>query len=275
MLRQIITSTQKYNFHSHTQFCDGRATIAEMAEAVANAGFTHWGFTPHSTVPMPTSCNMLAENVPAYLAEVDRVKKLYHGHVNFYTSMEIDYLGDKWGATNPYFDSLPLDYRLSSVHFVPSLVTGEEIDIDGRPEAFFVKMKEHFDNDIRYVVDKFYERSKEMLQAGGFDILGHFDKIGFNASQYQPGIEDEPWYHRHIDEMTDLILSSDVITEINTKALNQNNRLFPSPRFSQRLIDARVPLMVNSDAHYPDRINAGRDEAFSLLEKHGYRIPQP
>ena len=275
MLRSIINSTRRYNFHSHTQFCDGRAPISEMAEAVVAAGFKEWGFTPHSIVPMKTSCNMADENLSAYFAEMNRIKDLYAGRVNFYTSMEIDYLGDRWGAANKIFADLPLDYRLSSVHFIPSAVTGEEVDIDGRPAAFFVKMKEHFDNDIRYVVDKFYERSKAMLEAGHFDILGHFDKIGFNASRYQPRIEEEAWYRRHIDDMIDLILTSGVIVEINTKAYGSDNRLFPSPQFWKRLIDARVPLMVNSDAHYPDRVNAGRNEAFALLEKAGYPVPQP
>lgn len=273
MLREIISSTRNYNFHSHTQFCDGRASISVMAEAVAAAGFTHWGFTPHSIAPMPTSCNMHDADLPLYLAEMNRIKEQYRGTVCFYTSMEIDYLGSGWGAASGVFDGIPLDYRLSSVHFIPSLKTGEEVDVDGRPEAFVKKMHEHFDGNIRYVVDTFYARSKQMLQEGKFDIIGHFDKIGFNASVFSPGIEGEPWYRRHITDMTDLIISSGVIAEINTKAYIQSQRLFPSPQFWKPLIEARVPLMVNSDAHYPDRINSGRPETFALLEKAGYPVP--
>ena len=34
--------------------------------------------------------------------------------------MEIDYLNDDWGPANDYFQSLPLDYRIGSVHFIPT-----------------------------------------------------------------------------------------------------------------------------------------------------------
>lgn len=33
-----------------------------------------------------------------------------------------------------------------------------------------------------------------MVELGGFDILGHADKMHYNASCYRPGLLDEPWY---------------------------------------------------------------------------------
>ena len=191
-LHEIISTTRDYNFHSHTQFCDGRESMARMAGQALACGMKHYGFTPHSPIPLPSSCNMSALVVPDYVAEFQRLKELYAGRINLYLSMEIDYLGDRWGATNPYFDTIPLDYRLSSVHFVSTPDGEREVDVDGRPQNFRAKMAEHFDNDIHYVVDSFYARTLAMIEKGGFDILGHFDKIGFNASSFSPGIENEP-----------------------------------------------------------------------------------
>ncbi len=209
-LKEIISSTRNYNFHSHTQFCDGRESMAIMAAAAVEAGMKHYGFTPHSPIPIESSCNMLMTDVEAYHAEFIRLKSEYRDRINLYFSMEIDYLGDKWGAMAPFFDTLPLDYRLSSVHFIPSLTNpGEEVDVDGRPASFAKKMVSHFDNDIRYVVDTFYARTIEMIEAGGFDIIGHFDKIGFNADSFCPGIENETWYKRHIDNVIDALRSTD------------------------------------------------------------------
>lgn len=54
----IIGSDMLYNFHSHTQFCDGRATMAEFAAEAVAQGFTHYGFSPHSPVPIQSPCNM-------------------------------------------------------------------------------------------------------------------------------------------------------------------------------------------------------------------------
>jgi histidinol-phosphatase (PHP family) len=253
--------------------------MARMAGQALACGMKHYGFTPHSPIPLPSSCNMSALVVPDYVAEFQRLKELYAGRLNLYLSMEIDYLGDRWGATNPYFDTIPLDYRLSSVHFVSTPDGEREVDVDGRPQNFRAKMVEHFDNDIRYVVDSFYARTLAMIEKGGFDILGHFDKIGFNASSFSPGIENEPWYRRHIDNVIDAVRVTDIIVEINTKAYPApvgatpaqeavyEPRLFPSPDVIRRLVSAGVPLAVNSDAHYSSRITAGRDAAFAIIDE--------
>lgn len=206
------------------------------------------------------------DDVPAYLAEVERIRSVYGGNVKFYASMEIDYLGHEWGPSNRYFSSLPLDYRIGSVHFIPSQ-DGNLVDIDGSFDNFKKKLSDHFHNDIRYVVNTFYLRSQNMLSAGGFDIIGHFDKVGHNAGDWAPGIEDEPWYKKLVNDLIDTIISTEVTVEINTKAWERFHRLFPSERYIRRLSEAHVPIVVNSDAHYPSLINSARDHAFSILDK--------
>lgn len=261
----IARDTTRYNFHSHTQWCDGRAPVAEMVNAAIEAGMEHWGFSPHSPVPIESSCNMSRESVAGYLAEVRRLQQLHAGRISLYASMEIDYLGDTWGPANEYFHTLPLDYRIGSVHFVESPRDGM-IDIDGRPENFAVKMERHFDGDIRRVVEMFYEQSCRMVEAGGFDIIGHFDKIRFNAINCSPGIDREPWYSALVDNLIDLIISSGVTVEINTKAYSQSGVMFPEPGLLPRLVEAGVPVVVNSDAHYPDKVDAGRAAGLEMLE---------
>ena len=278
-LKEIITSTKAYNFHSHTQFCDGRASMAKLVEEAVKEGYLHYGFTPHSPIPFKSPCNMEMEQVEEYFNEFNRLKNLYKDKINLYISMEIDYLGNQWGATNPYFKNLPLDYRLSSVHFIPTPAGDKMIDIDGRPESFIQKMHEYFNDDIHYVVDTFYDHTMQMIESGGFDVLGHFDKIGFNASHFQPGIEDEDWYIAHIDRVIEKLKSTNFIVEINTKAweapVNSTEeqiksyipRLFPSPCTIAKLLDADIPLMVNSDTHYPFRLNSGRQAAFDIIDR--------
>lgn len=240
----------------------------EFAAAAADAGMLHYGFSPHSPVPIESPCNMAAADVSGFLSTVSRLNEKYCGKIRFYAAMEIDYLGEKWGASSAYFRNLPLDYRISSVHFIPALTTGEEIDVDGSPERFIKLLVEYFDNDLRYVVDTFYDRTRDMILAGGFDIIGHFDKIGLNASAAMPGIEDEPWYNRRVDEIIELLATKDIFVEINTKAFAQRNRFFPHERYWKRLADRGLRFVVNSDAHYTHLIDASREEAFDRLSAH-------
>lgn len=268
MIQEIIADigdSRKYTLHSHTEFCDGRATMEAFARKAMEEGFTHYGFSPHSPIIIPSPCNMLRDNVPRYDAEFNRIRHQYGGRVKFYRSMEIDFLGSEWGPSNDYFRSLNLDYSIGSVHFIPCQ-SGEYIDIDGNFESFRKKMADNFHNDIRYVVENFYSQSCLMVEAGGFDIIGHLDKVGDNAASYQPGIESEPWYQALLDDLIHRVIDAGLVVEINTKAWVKHGRMFPHVDKWKMLSDAGVKIVVNSDVHVPALINAGRDEAYSMLD---------
>ena len=261
---EITGSTDRYNFHSHTQFCDGRVSMEEMVVAAIGSGMKHWGFSPHSPVPFESPCNMSESDVKPYLDEVERLKGVYGDRIRLYASMEIDYLGGDWCASTPYFSSLPLDYRIGSVNFVPC---GDQyVDVDGNFESFKVKMARYFDNDIRHVVELFYRQSMAMVEEGGFDIIGHLDQIGHNASLFQPGIEDEAWYNELVFGLIDLGIEKRVLVEVNTKTFESADRFFPELRYWNRLFGSVSGIVVNSDAHDPDRVNLGRDAALSCLK---------
>lgn len=261
-----LGDSRLYTLHSHTEFCDGRAQMEAFAREAVARQFTHYGFTPHSPIPFASPCNMTRDHVADYDSEFYRINATYGDRVKFYRSMEIDYLGESWGPSSPWFDDLGLDYRLGSVHFIPDQ-QGRFVDIDGHFDSFQRKMKQYFRDDIRYVVETFYASSCAMVEAGGLDIIGHLDKVGHNAAHFSPGIEDEPWYRALVDNLIDLVIDRGIIVEINTKALAGHNRFFPSVAHWERLLSAGVPLIVNSDAHVPALIDAGRPEAYAILDK--------
>lgn len=261
-LKEIITN-DRYALHSHTQFCDGRAPMEDFAARAAAMGFCAYGFTPHSPVPIESSCNMSMADVPEYLHEASRLQQLYPS-VRFLAGMEVDFLGPQWGPHSEYFKSLPLDFTIGSVHFIPTQ-DGDYVDIDGRYEKFERKMAENFYGDIRYVVETFFRQSQMMVELGGFDIIGHFDKIKHNAGLYHPGLEDEPWYASLVDSLIDSIIDKRLIVEINTKAWQEHRQLFPAQRHWKRLLKAGIDIVVNSDAHYPDKINASRQAVLASL----------
>lgn len=260
---ELTGSARLYNLHSHTQFCDGRAQMEAFAAAAVEAGFSVYGFTPHSPIGFHSPCNMLKDNVRVYLDEVKRLQALYDGRIRFLAGMEIDYIDDEWGPAAPYFQQLPLDYRIGSVHFVPA--DNEYVDIDGRFDSFVQKMERYFHNDIHHVVRLFFRQSLAMVEAGGFDIVGHIDKIAHNASMFHPGIENDPEYLRLINRLIDAVIAGGYTVELNTKAWREHTRMFPAPVHLHRLLQAGVPIVVNSDAHVPALINAGREAGFQLL----------
>lgn len=265
----IIKGGTAYNFHTHTQYCDGRDDMERMATMALALGFGHIGFTPHSPVPIESACNMSVADVRDYMTRVDALARNAAGRCRFYAGMEIDYLGPQWGPSAAYFGDLGLDFCIGSVHFIPAQ-SGELIDIDGHYDRFARNMHDHFRDDLRYVVTCYFEQSMAMLSAGHFDILGHFDKIAQNASYHCADIEQQGWYNDLLETYIRQIIGSGVWVEVNTKARAEHRRFFPHERLWPRLVAAGVPLLVNSDAHYAARLNASRAEALDILHTVGY-----
>lgn len=258
-------SGRLYNLHSHTQFCDGRAAMEDFVVAAIKEGFTDFGFSPHSPIEIESPCNMSMDAVDEYMVEFNRLKSKYIGRINLYCAMEIDYINQQWNPSSEFFQKLPLDYRIGSVHFVPT-VDGELLDLDGRFERFKVKIDERFGGDIDYAVRSYFTQSMSMVEAGGFEIIGHFDKIGHNASHYREGIELEGWYNKLIVRLIEAIKENGIIVEVNSKAFMEHNRFFPNERYFGLLKKYEIPVLINSDVHYPELVNSGRFEALKRID---------
>lgn len=256
------------NLHSHTEFCDGRAAMSEMAKAAYEAGFDTWGTSPHSPICCPSGANMKADDVNAYIAESKRLKTHYEGKMRILTGMEIDYVSCDFGPHTDYFKSLPLDYRIGSVHFVRTQ-DGKPVDVDGPAERFVKYLESEYKGDLRYVAETYFSMELEMLDAGGFDIIGHLDKIGDNGSYVWQELEDQPWYAELVEKVIAKAVEKGVIIEINTKKFDSGNRFFPAERWWRLLKKYNAKLILSTDAHYPSKVNSGYDSAFQRLLKSG------
>jgi histidinol-phosphatase (PHP family) len=109
-----------------------------------------------------------------------------------------------------------------------------------------------------------------MMELGGFDILGHADKIHHNAQCYHPGLLQESWYEKLVNDYMDLVVEKNYLLEINTKAYQNLGTFYPNERYFSAFHKRGIKVLVNSDAHYPDCINNGRLQALSALQASGY-----
>ena len=112
---------------------------------------------------------MSHESVTEYLAEVKRLQTLHADRIHLYAAA-----GNRLSRTGmgPLPPTISAIFRsttcIGSVHFVPS--DSGYVDVDGRFESFREKMSTYFHDDIRYVVDTFYDQSERMILEGGFDM---------------------------------------------------------------------------------------------------------
>lgn len=257
------------NYHSHCSFCDGRAPLEEFVKEAIRQGFYSYGVSSHAPLPFPTQWTMEWEQMEAYLDEFNNLRQKYADEIELYVGLEIDYLNEESNPSVARFTELPLDYRIGSVHLLYD-AAGEVVDIDCSPAVFKERVDRHFNGDVLRVIRMYFDRLFRMVELGGFDILGHADKMHYNASYYHPGLLDEPWYEALMKDYFSLVASRGYLVEINTKAYDSLGTFYPNSRYWELMKEYQIKVLVNSDAHYPERINAGRMEALRLLQAKGF-----
>lgn len=261
------------NFHSHCTFCDGRSHPEDFLKFALSKKFRAYGFSSHSPLPFETYWNMSKMDMPDYLAEIERLKKKYTGDVEVYLGLEIDYLDPSYNATTPYFQSLSLDYCLSSIHFLSfkkPLLEENMVCIDGRYSDFEKGLNEHFGGDIRRITEFFFESSMKMVEIGGFDIVGHIDKIYMNGRKHPDFDIHADWYQKPFLTLLDFVAEKGLIVEINCKYKNTKGLTFPHVDSYKELHKRHIPIIVNSDCHDPHLVNDGRNETLALLKDAGH-----
>lgn len=258
------------NYHSHCLYCDGRAGMEDFVRFALSYGFTSYGFSSHAPLPFSTAWTMEWDCMDDYLAEFRRLKEKYAGRIELYVGLEIDYLNEESHPSIARFRELPLDYRIGSVHLLYN-DRGEVVDIDVPADVFRQIVDREFGGDLERVVRLYYARLRRMLELGGFDIVGHADKMHYNAMCYRPGLLDEPWYDDLVRDYLAEIARRGYQVEINTKAYRSLGTFFPNERYLSYLHSLGVRVQVNSDSHYPELINSGRPEALDALRKAGYK----
>ena len=257
------------NYHSHCLYCDGRANMEDFIRFAISEGFTSYGISSHAPLPFSTAWTMEWDRMDDYLSEFSRLKEKYADKIELAIGLEIDYLDEDSNPSLPRFQDLPLDYRIGSVHMLYS-PEREIVDIDTPADTLRQLIDKHFDGDLDYVVHLYYKNLLSMVELGGFDIVGHADKMHYNASCYRPGLLDEPWYDTLVRGYFTAIAEHGYIVEINTKAYHELGTFYPNERYFTFLKELGIRVQVNSDAHYPEKINNARAEALAALKKAGF-----
>lgn len=244
--------------------------MEEFVKSAIAAGFTSYGVSSHAPLPFDTRWTLKFCDVPAYLQELNRLKKKYAEAIDLYAGMEIDYLNDEQNASIAYFQGLPLDYRIGSVHLIYT-PAGEIVDTDTHPENFQAILKTHYHGDLKRLVNTYFQASMRMVESGGFDFVGHADKISYNACLCDPSLPEQEWFNKRLKDYFAFIAEKGLMAEVNTKVYTKKGCFFPALRHFPLLKELGIPVLVNSDAHLPESVNDNRLLALNLLKEAGFR----
>ena len=257
------------NYHTHSNYCDGKATPREMVDFAVAHGFSALGFSGHC--PLPFKNTFSITDYDGYCREVRALQVEFADKIELSLGLEMDYVPGMLEDFTPLIDQGGLDYVIGSVHLIPG-PGGEGLwFIDGsRYEKYDEGLFQLFGGDIRRGVKAFFYQQNAMLERNRPTILGHPDKIAMhNRSRYFQ--EDEAWYEQLALETLALAHEKGIIVEVNTRGIYKGRHpdYYPSRRLIRAMKQWCIPVIVSTDAHAPDDLLRS-EGAYEFLQEIEY-----
>jgi len=262
---------QYFSYHTHSDFCDGKTSVDDVCDKAIELGLKAVGFSSHAPVPFETKWAMKFQNMENYVSELERCKIKYAGQLEIYRSLETDFISESRSISFDTYRKLArLDYIIGSVHLVYNAQKDVLWFLDGPAENYDKGLNECFDGDIEAAVSQYYRQIQEMVQTQKPDVIAHMDKVVMN-NKGRFFSEDDLWYKNIMEQTLQVIAAEGCIVEVNTRGIYRGkyHTWFPCEAVLRRCIELEIPLTISVDAHHPDELTAGFDNAIMALNRMG------
>lgn len=245
-----LNRNSQADFHTHTTYCDGNNTAAEMARAAFAQGLKVYGFSGHGYTPYDESYCMLQAEEAAYEAEVRALAEQYAGKVEILCGVEQDCL-----AGRPTRD---WDYVIGSVHYIDCSAEGGGIRvIDESRESWLETADRYFGGNLYAMIERYYETEAQVVSMTGADIIGHLDLItkyntgGEGGRQGALFDEGNPRYIAAWQKAVDTLLQTGARFEINTGGMTRGYRAdtYPAKPIRDYIAARGGRFILSSDSH--------------------------
>ena len=253
-----------FTYHTHSTFCDGNNTLAEIADAAYKSGLDSLGLSCHSYVPFDVGCCILPEKEEDFKAEVRRLDEQYAPlGLDIFLGIEQDTCSEKLGRPEGY------DYVIGSIH---NLRLGDEyVTVDSK-KSFYDNLCNYFAGDAVAMSLEYYRVLGSLYELTGCDIVGHIDIV----TKFNEGgclfDERDARYERAAGDAIEKLARLGLIFEINTGAVSRGYRSepYPSKRLLSMIREAGGRVTYSGDSHDTVFLTYGFDSAKRLAAECGF-----
>lgn len=263
------------NPHTHSLYCDGKSTIAEMADSARSLGFVSLGFSGHGHQNFDVRFSMSGENTVRYLADLRALKAECAGRMRIYAGVERDY----YAELNP----ADYDYSIGSVHYLferdepEAIRSGECADnpfyaVDGNPERLCEGVKKLFHGDGLAFAAAYYELLARHVEENRPEIIGHFDIVRKNNPACHFFDERDKAYLRLAKDALERVAPRGALLEVNTGGMVRGYLPDPYPQ-RELLMHAKalgMELIVSSDCHMAGKLDFAFEDTARMLNELGF-----
>lgn len=254
----------KSNLHTHTTYCDGKATVEEMVAVAALKGYESIGFCEHAYVEFDKGFSMSVENTQKYIDEVLKIKKDFEGFMDIFLGCEYDLYSSN-------IDFSKLDYVVGAVHYAKTY--DGFFCFDETERAIEINVKNYFDGDFYKYTNEYYRLICELADKIQFDVITHFDlvsKFNFKNKYFD---ESNKKYLFPALEAAEYLIQKGIVFEIDTGGMYKKCKTKPYPNM---LILGAIKnfggnVTIAADSHTINSIGFGFDKAIEYACDCGFK----
>jgi histidinol-phosphatase (PHP family) len=242
-----------YDSHMHTPLC--KHAIGEPEEYCAQAvksGLKGIIFTCHCPMPdgfWPT-VRMSESEFEIYTGLVQRAKAAYKGKLDVCLGIESEYYPGYEKYIETLHQRVEFDYCLGGLHWQAKeyLAKFEVGTIEGFRRSYF-------------------ENLAVSAETGLYDCLAHPDLV----KNYHPDSWCFAIIKNTVTTVLDRIAKTGVAMELNTSGLNKSySEMNPGNEMLRMMAERKIPIVLGSDAHRPNRVGEHFITALNNLSEAGF-----
>jgi histidinol-phosphatase (PHP family) len=233
----------KYNFHSHTKWCNHATGLPEdyIVRAIEH-GMESYGISDHAPYDFigDLHVRMRENQFDEYVSNVSQLKVKYKDKINIKLGLEIEYFKDKIEHIKRHKSNL--DYLILGQHY---------IEINGN-------LVSSFGLNSKSEIMTYANQVESALKTGLFKILAHPDIFMNNYPKW------DDTCNRVTNKILNACIENDVIVEYNGNGHRRDYRTtddgyhpgYPRNEF-WKIVEQYQDIKTNfgMDVHSPDQIN--------------------
>lgn len=267
----MIENFIKTNYHTHTNFCDGKCSAEDMVKAAIEKKFDILGFSGHSMYTFADRYHISPKEHEAYSTEVRRLKEEYKDKLEIYLGFEADFVEGLCCPDMNNYSKFSPDYLIGSVHYV----WGDKgyYEADDSFDNIVARIERYFDGNKKEAIQTYFATERNMLEKGNFMFIGHPDLVRKQNGKKMLFDETDSWYKKELKATAKAIAKAGVAAEINVGGIARGymETPYPSLEFLELLHENNVPVAFASDAHTTEHLDYWMEDALEYIKKAGYK----
>jgi len=171
--------------------------------------------------------------------------------------LEADYVRGAEDRIAELLEGHDFDYVVGSVHYL-----GDVGAVDDRRYDAWESFR-----DADSLWRTYFEWQAELVRSGLFDIVSHPDLVKIWGED-RPAPERDPRFH--YEPFVEALAEYDIAVEVSTAGLRKPvGEIYPDRALAEMCLEAGVEFALSSDAHAPDQVGFGYEQAMDYLDELG------